>query len=272
VFAAVLIIVVQIVAGGLRWHAILARIGASIAAARAVGLFYISVFFNSFAGSLGGDVARTLLANRAEANLKAVVTSVIVDRVATIAALALLVLLTLPMFIQRAGYAAALVPAAVAAASIAGIVLVAQLHRFPLAWQRHQLLRGLRTLLEAMRGIFLAPAAAFRVIAWAVLAQASLALSAYVIARGLDIPLALLDCMVLMQPVALAVALPISIGGWGVREAAMVGAFGLVGLEPSSALAISVQLGLLSLVATLPGGVLFLLLRGPASAMGATVN
>jgi hypothetical protein len=33
-----------------------------------------------------------------------------------------------------------------------------------------------------------------------------------------------------------------------------------------------VQLGLLSLVATLPGGVLFLLLRGPASAMGATVN
>jgi hypothetical protein len=83
-------------------------------------------------------------------------------------------------------------------------------------------------------------------------------------ARGLDMSASLLDCLVLMQLVALVTALPISIGGWGVREVAMVGLFGLIGLPASAALALSVQLGVLSLLAALPGGLVLLLLRaGP---------
>ena len=254
--------VLQVTIGGLRWHAVLTRIGGSMAAAHAVGTFYISAFFNAcLAGSLGGDIVRTWLASRTETRLKTVVTSVIVDHVAAVAAVALLVLLTLPIFIDRVGYATALIPAAIASAGIAGIVLGAQLHRLPAAWKRHRLLQGLNALADAMRDVFVRPSAAAAVLGLAMLAQAALALAAYVIARGLDMPVSLLDCVVLMQPVALATALPISIGGWGVREAAMVGLFGLVGLPSSSALALSVQLGLLSLVATLPGGVLFLLLR-----------
>lgn len=271
ILAAIAIIGLQIMIGGLRWHAVLMRIGGSMAAAQAVSTFYISVFFNALSGALGGDIARAWLANRTEARLKTVITSVIVDHVVAVAAIALLVLLTLPIFIERVGYGTALIPAAIAAAGMAGIALGAQLHRLPIAWQRHRLLQGLNELAGAMREVFLRPAAAVVVLGLAMLAQIALSLAAYVIARGLDMPVTLLDCVVLMQPVALATALPISIGGWGVREAAMVGLFGLIGLPSSSTLALSVQLGLLSLVATLPGGVLFLLLRGRTPAVQGSV-
>ena len=68
-----------------------------------------------------------------------------------------------------------------------------------------------------------------------------------------------------MQPVTLFATLPISIGGWGVREAAMVTFFGLVGVPPSAAVIVSIQLGLLGVVLSLPGGLLFLLQRSRAA-------
>jgi uncharacterized protein (TIRG00374 family) len=262
ILLAVGIIVLQILAAGLRWHAVMKGLGGSILSTQALRFFYVSVFFNScLSGALGGDLVRTWLANRSEANLKIVVSSVILDRVVALAAVALLVLLTFPAFANHVGLGTAIIPALLALATIAGIMLGAQLYRLPVALQQYRLLRGVSSLGAATRDIFLRPAAAAPVLALATLAQVALSLAAFVIARGLGMPVTLLDCLVLMQPVALVTALPISVGGWGVREAAMVAVFGLTGLPSSSALALSVQLGLLSLVASLPGGLLFLLLR-----------
>jgi hypothetical protein len=80
-------------------------------------------------------------------------------------------------------------------------------------------------------------------------------------AASLGIKVSLLDCIVLMQPVALLASLPISVGGWGVRETAVVLLFGLIGVPSSAALVLSLQLGLLALFVVLPGGILWLLLQ-----------
>jgi len=55
--------------------------------------------------------------------------------------------------------------------------------------------------------------------------------------------------------------IPISFGGWGVREGAMVVFFGLVGVPAADALAMSILFGLAALVAGLPGGVLWVVQR-----------
>ena len=55
--------------------------------------------------------------------------------------------------------------------------------------------------------------------------------------------------------------LPISFGGWGVREAALIGLLAPFGIAAESALGISVALGLLVMAAGLPGGVLWLMPR-----------
>lgn len=266
---AVAIILVQIVLGALRWHVILARLGAPISVAASLRLFYASVFFNTcFVGSLGGDLVRAWLAYRARIGAVTSVHSVILDRVAALAGIALLVIVTAPLFVARTGWGLpALLPAGLAVIGLAGIVVGAHLDRMPARWLRLRPLRLLQALGGAMRGIFLRPASAVPTLALAVAAQAAMALSAYAVAASLDIDVTAVDCLVLMQPVALLTALPISIGGWGVRETAMIGLFGLIGVPASAALVLSVQIGLLTILASLPGGVLWLLLRqGAASA------
>jgi glycosyltransferase 2 family protein len=60
--------------------------------------------------------------------------------------------------------------------------------------------------------------------------------------------------MVMVPLVVLLTMLPISIAGWGVREAAMVAAFGYVGVDAPGALALSVAFGLVQVAIGLPGG------------------
>ena len=48
--------------------------------------------------------------------------------------------------------------------------------------------------------------------------------------------------------------MPLSIAGWGLREGAMVAVFALVGVPMDGALLMSVLLGLLLLLVSLPGG------------------
>jgi hypothetical protein len=48
---------------------------------------------------------------------------------------------------------------------------------------------------------------------------------------------------------------PFSIGGWGLRELAMVSLFGNYGLTPERALVFSMYFGLACIVASLPGAV-----------------
>jgi len=69
-------------------------------------------------------------------------------------------------------------------------------------------------------------------------------------AYGADIPARAL--FVLTPPVILSLALPISLGGWGVREAAMIAALGTIGVPADVALKISLMFGLLTNLVHLP--------------------
>ena len=77
-----------------------------------------------------------------------------------------------------------------------------------------------------------------------------------------DVPAALRGTPVLVasnhignfDPVVLVAGMPLSIAGWGLREGAMVAVFALVGVPMDGALLMSVLLGLLLLLISLPGG------------------
>jgi hypothetical protein len=80
-----------------------------------------------------------------------------------------------------------------------------------------------------------------------------------IIARGMGIAVGTLECLVLVPPVLLVSTLPISVAGWGVREGAMVTAFGFAGVAESEAVALGVLFGLVVLVVGLPGGLIWFL-------------
>lgn len=92
----------------------------------------------------------------------------------------------------------------------------------------------------------------------------------WLIARGLDVPVGLVDCLVLMPPIVLVAGMPLSIAGWGLREGAVVAVFGLAGVPVDGALLMSILFGAMLLLVSLPGG-LFLAL-GETPAAGAALS
>jgi uncharacterized membrane protein YbhN (UPF0104 family) len=79
----------------------------------------------------------------------------------------------------------------------------------------------------------------------------------YLLAVEFGINLSFLTCMTLILPVCLILVIPISIGGWGLRESALVLACSSVGIGLTEAMAISTVYGLLNVIVSLPGGILF---------------
>ena len=77
---------------------------------------------------------------------------------------------------------------------------------------------------------------------------------------GVDTPLA--TAAPLVPWVLLAMAIPLSIAGWGVREGAAALVWQAAGLDPAQGVAISISYGVVVLLSSLPGA-LMLLGRGP---------
>lgn len=90
------------------------------------------------------------------------------------------------------------------------------------------------------------------------LAQASMA---WLLAHALGLEIGLLALLILMPLANIATFLPVSIAGWGLREAVLVPALALLGLPAESALALSILIGLAQLAAALPGLAIWLALR-----------
>src|SRR4051794_9103399 len=121
------ILSVQLLLGGLRWHSVLERLGANPSIRQSVRLFYISAFFNAYLwGAVGGDVLRAWLTICGEVSGKTAISSVVLDRVAALAGVAILVLLTAPIFLARVGNTLPMyIPLAVAVSGLIGNRMVA---------------------------------------------------------------------------------------------------------------------------------------------------
>ncbi len=78
-------------------------------------------------------------------------------------------------------------------------------------------------------------------------------------ARGIGLDLDIATGMALALPVLLAMLIPLSVAGWGLREGAAAGIWLLSGLPPEQGVAAAIAYGLLVLLASLPGAIVLLL-------------
>lgn len=244
----------QIVLSALRWRLTAAQLGIVIDRATAVREYYLSQIVNqSLPGGVLGDAGRAVRA-RAQAGLWASGQAVVFERLAgQIAIFALMVAafgatLAVPGGLDWPSWA--IWPVAVLIGVGLGLPLilwaVARILRGQLGRMLARLWEGMRLCLFAREvrgrqallsmGTALANVAGFACCAMAV---------------GAPIPVA--AALALVPVILFAMVVPLTIGGWGLREGAAAAFLPLAGLSAAEAMAASVAFGLVFLAASLPG-------------------
>jgi len=261
------ILLVQAVVGALRWWVVIGLFDSSVSFLTAFRLLYIGLFFNqTLPSSIGGDAVRVWMIHREGLPASDALFSVALDRLAALIGLVIVVAASLPMFFAvvpdtSARWALA-APMGLVALGTAGLLAI----RGGLAsWlERRALTRPLAALAANTRRLLLRPSTGGAAIGLSLASHGLTIGSVFVLGRAIGVQLSFVDCLVLVPPVILLLAVPISFAGWGVRETAMVVAFGFVGVAQTDAVAVSVAVGLSVMAFGLPGGLLWLLGRKPA--------
>lgn len=264
--AAAFVLVFQMGIGGARWWAVMRAIEQPLPWLELTRLFWIGGFFSqALPSSVGGDPIRIYMAYKDGLPLGKAINGVMLERVVTIVGLVVLVAAVQPAFLPKLDDQAQMLTLwslfLLGVGTIAGIVVLMCLDRLPEALTRFRVVRGLHELAGDTRKLFLHPTHIFITLFFGVMTHINISLCVFLLAQGLAVDVTWLDCIVLMPPVILVTTLPISIAGWGVREGAMTVAFGLVGVSQGGAVVLSLSMGLLAIIITLPAGVVWLLGR-----------
>jgi uncharacterized membrane protein YbhN (UPF0104 family) len=247
----------------IRWAALARPIGFPFSTGLFVWRFFEGVFFNlCLPTSIGGDVVKAYrLADSTQGRLLAGCT-VVADRLTGLAALGVLAgaaaiakewSLGLPTTIAvgTALLAAALLVIWLGVGSLDRLLTL-----FP---EPHSARRFISRLLPYQ----MRPSLMTKAVAWSLLVQAGGALAVSLIARGIGVSLPISIWFAVVPLIALAMVLPISISGVGVREGGLAFLLAPSGVPAEQAVAIGLLWFLTTIVSGLLGGLLFLLDRHP---------
>ena len=262
-------LLVQVVAG-IRWADLARPLGFDFPRRFFVLRFFEGMFFNlCLPSSIGGDVVKAYRVGETTPRRLLAGCSVVADRLTGLSALAVLGGTALAARTYSLGLPATLAVAAalLAAALTVFLVGVSFLDRLIAVLPAPHPARGfLAQLLPYQQQ----PSLIAKAVAWSFIVQMGGAVAVALSGRalGVDQPLSLWVSVVPL--VALAMVLPISIGGFGVRENAMSYLLAEQGVPGEQGVAIALLWGLSTVLTGMVGGALLLIDRSRRAAVGST--
>ncbi len=269
VAALVVTVLVQSVAG-VRWAALARPLGFDFPRWFFVRRFFEGMFFSlCLPSSIGGDVIKAVrIGKTAPARLLAAC-SVVVDRLTGLSALGVLV----GTAVVTREYGLGMPGAAIVFAALLAAVLVAFRVGLMLLDRIHDWLpegSGGQEFVARLLPYRQQPSLVLAAVGWSFVVQMGGAVSVALVGRALGVDQPLIVWFSVVPLVALAMVLPISIGGFGVRENALEYLLRGYGVPSETGVAIALLWGLCTVFAGLLGGVLFLLERRPLESAAST--
>jgi glycosyltransferase 2 family protein len=248
-----------------RWERVVAAIDAALPPWRLLRTTVITLFFNQVLPStIGGDGMRIWLLRGMGRSVGIAFRSVLIDRLLGFFGLLLLGLvgsLYLMIRLEDSGpvWLVALISLAGLALIALAPVLVGVMKLLPFDRGRQVFENLAREVSQLIRN----RPCLTRLVAASIVGQLALASAVFCLGRDLEVPMDLLGVFAVVPGVMVASSIPISIAGWGVREASMVVGLGLLGVGQSDAAIISIGFGLLVLSFGLLGGLVWLVGGSP---------
>ncbi|MBR0874639.1 flippase-like domain-containing protein [Bradyrhizobium tropiciagri] len=259
---AIAITFLQIFLGVLRWREIGVECGAPLQTSQAMRFNVIGTFFNqTLPSSIGGDAVRLWLVARNGAGWRAATYSIFVDRAVGLIALAVVIGATLPwsyrLISDFHGWTALLLLDLAALCAGFGFLLIGVL---PWPWlKRWWGTHHIHACAVIANRVLFSRAHGLKVAVLSVLIHVMAVVIAWCVVQSIAAPVTFGEIFQLLPPVMLITMMPISIAGWGVREATMGLAFGYAGLAANEGVNISLLFGAVSFVVGVFGGLVWIL-------------
>ncbi len=255
ILAAATLTALTTVCSAWRWRVVARALGVDIDLPAAAGAYYRSLFLNSvLPGGVLGDVHRAVTHGRRAGDVVLGLRAVAWERLwgqVIQAVVTVVVLLTLPSPVRPA------LPYVLAgAAGLAGCA--ALIVRRAARRGRPRLARAARAVSADLRCGLLAPEVWPQLTLSSVLVVAGHTVTFVIAARVAGCTAPLGELIALLMVVQTAVVIPLSIGGWGLREGAAAWAFAAAGLGAAAGVTIATLYAVLMLAAVAPGAGLLL--------------
>jgi len=257
----VLATLVQVLFGALRWREISGQCNAPLTDLQALRINMIGTFFNqTLPSAIGGDAMRLWLVNRTGAGWRAATYSVLVDRAIGLIALAIIVVASLPwsynLIANTNGRLALVLVDAAAISAGLGFLL---LGRLPWPWLKTWwATHHIHACSVIANRVMFDRRAGPKIAVLSLLVHVLTVVIAWCAARAINAPAEFGQVFLLIPPIMLITMLPISIAGWGVREATMMVAFGYAGLAQADGTVVSLLFGAASFIVGAIGGLIWI--------------
>lgn len=259
---AVLATLIQVFLGALRWREITQRCDAPLTDTQAFRFNMIGTFFNqTLPSTIGGDAMRLWLVGRTGASWRAATYSVLVDRAVGLIALAIIVIVSLPWSFGLIGdpngrLALVLVDLAAISSGL-GFLLIG---RLPWPWLKSWwLTRHIHACAVIANKVLFDRRAGPKIAILSLSIHVLAVVIAWCAVRAIAAPAGFEQVFLLIPPIMLITMLPISIAGWGVREATMMVAFGYAGLVAADGTVVSLLFGATSFIVGAMGGLVWIM-------------
>ncbi len=263
IFVAFILIICQIVFLNLRWHCLL-NVGRGDVSFQTSSLINIAGYFANvlFITSVGGILAKSALAVRQGLSVTQSVFATFFDRFMTLFALIVFSAIGLP-FLQGVldDKISMMLALSVCGVIVAVFGMIAILRSGVLSdyilssRKRKRVIAFVRAYMEDYPLML-------RTGGYSLVAQGCFILAVYGLSLGINEPVhgvRVIEFLALLPVLALISSLPISFGGWGVREGAFMYGLGMIGYSMESAFLLSVQVGLVTLIAPFLVGLPYLI-------------
>lgn len=261
--AAYLVLTLQTFLSTLRWKLTAQELGIRLSLKTALSEYYLAQLINqALPGGIIGDAGRAVR-SRNEAGILSSSQAVILERLSGQAGLFLVMVTAFGMTLVITGW---IVWPDWILLAVVGLTVALPLSLLSLSVITRRfsgaLSRGLMSFGLAAKRVFLTPlniwAQIVLSISTAICNVAGFTFAAWAVGSSLSFTLAL----VLVPLILLAMLLPLTVSGWGLREAVAVALFPIAGLAAFEGLAASVAFGLICIAVAFPG---LLFMRSPKS-------
>lgn len=258
---AIALTIFQIFLAALRWGEISDLCHAPLSDLNAFRYNMIGSFFNqTLPSSVGGDAVRLWLVKRAGAGWRAATYSILTDRAVGLTALALIIAASLPWSYSMIGdakgrLALVFLDFTVLAGGLCFLLLGRLNWRWLKSWWPSKHVQACSMIVNQ---VLFSRKGGPKIAVLSLTIHILSVVVAWFCMRMIDAPGSFEQLFLLIPPTILITMIPISIAGWGVREATMMIAFGYVGLAQTDGAIVSILFGAVYLVVGGLGGLVWI--------------